>query len=41
MLDEGALDKLLLKDQLLQTMPTHKTFRGFREVHMFGGKLTD
>jgi hypothetical protein len=35
MLDHGAMDKLLLKDQLMEIMPRAKAFRGFHEVHLF------
>jgi hypothetical protein len=32
MLENRALDDLLPRDQLLQSMTIHKTFRGFQEV---------
>jgi hypothetical protein len=34
LIEHGNLDKLLLKDQLLQIMSTHKVFRGFIEVSL-------
>jgi len=34
MLDNGALDRLLLTDQFLQVIPIHRTFRGFQEVRI-------
>jgi len=34
MLENGALEKLLLADQLLQVMPIHRTFRRFQEVRI-------
>jgi hypothetical protein len=32
MLDNGALDKLFIKDQLTEIMATEEAFRGFQEV---------
>lgn len=32
MLENGGVGELLQRDQLLQSMPIHKTFRGFQEV---------
>jgi hypothetical protein len=32
MLENGGVSELLQRDQLLKSMPIHKTFQGFQEV---------